>query len=198
MRCRCKKVSVIFLLCCTLMSGCGANGKQDQEHYLASGGISQGGNQLESDGLIGSTQSGSYDSASTEVPPRTKEVKIYTIDREATLDKTVSVAENEEITPQLIVKLVVSDIEDKSYVIKVNEVLTEVIDDGTYTVVDFDASAPPVLDVGEGTETAILDAIAFSILDNMPDCSGVIYRVDGQAYKSSYHSYDYNRVYAHP
>ena len=127
------------------------------------------------------------------IPPVTIEVPIYTINTE-TMDTKATIAsipDDAEITAELIVQLVVSDIGDKAYVIDVNQVTLE----EDLVVVDLSSKTPPITNVNATTEVAILDAIAFSILDNLPEIKGIIYRMDGEAYKSQNYSFGENEVY---
>ena len=191
MRYRWKKVSVIFFICCMLLNGCGAGDGDKRKPEVDSQNQSYDSEDSRQQTESKEADSDENSSSDSEIHSKTKNITFYTIDDGSTIDKTVSVLEDTEITPEFIVQLVVSDLIDQSYVIEVNKVTKE----DTYTVVDFSSSTPPVLDVGKDTENAILDAFAFSILGNIPDCTGVIYRVDGQAYVSNNNSFDYNQVY---
>ena len=62
-------------------------------------------------------------------------------------------------------------------------------------VVNFFKNSPPVSGVTKETETAILDAVAQSLLDNLADYHKVIYRVEGEAYTSDNLTFTENYVY---
>lgn len=214
MKSRFNKISVTLLLCVLLLSGCKSDSSQQQVEDLEqqdyrmesqeigqedktdakAGKENESGNQTESADENEGNGSESSDAVSSQVkPPATVEVPIYTINTETmgTKATVASVSEDTEITADLLVQLVISDLADKSYVIDVNEVTME----DSYVVVDFSSSTPPVVNVGDETEGTILDAIAFSLLDNLSDCKGIIFRTDGQAYESENFSFQKNEIY---
>ena len=219
MKRRFNKISVTLLLCVLLLSGCNSNSSKQQvgDSALQSYGTQteepkqdestkteiKNGNESgkqdksadENEGVgSGSTESDGAEAATSQViPPVTVEVPIYTINTETMETKATiaSVPEDTEITAKLIVQLVLSDIADKSYVIEVNKVSME----DSYAVVDFNSTTPPVVNVGAETEGTILDALAFSLLDNLEECKGIIFEVDGQAYVSENFSYGEDEVY---
>lgn len=218
MKRRINKISVTLLLCVLLLSGCNSNSKQQQvgdssqqlygtqtdapgEGESAKSEMENGttGNQENSADENENIESGSTETDRTEAsisqvkPPVTVEVPIYTINAETMETKATvaNVSEDTEISAELIVQLVISDIADKSYVIEVNQVSME----DSYAVVDFSSKTPPVVNVGDQTEGTILDALAFSLLDNLLECDGVIFRVDGKAYFSENYSFEKNEIY---
>ena len=214
MKDRFNKISVTLLLCVLLLSGCNSDSSQqqvedlEQQEYRTqiqdnrqegipdteAGEENESGNQAENADKNKVNESESSKAEVTQLePPVTVEVPIYTINTETmdTKATVASVSEDAEITAELLVQLVISDIADKSYVIEVNEVLME----DSYAVVDFSSSTPPVVNVGAETEGTILDAIAFSLLDNLSECKGIIFREDGQAYVSENFSFEKNEIY---
>lgn len=203
------KVSVILLLCVLLLNGCNAISSNGNSESSESAEINHKNsmNQVEenvmgqqeekqkadSDSEDGAANS-SADQQLTQVqPPVSIDVPIYTLNNETLETKATvaSVSEDTPITAELIVELVVSDIADKSYVINVNEVSTE----EDKAVVDFSSKTPPVVQASKEVEGTILDAIAFSIIDNVPECNGVIFRVDGKAYTSENMTLGFDQVY---
>ena len=124
----------------------------------------------------------------TEVPSDIKpkaniELPIYTLNSDSEIEAaTAMISEDTEITPDLIVDKVVESMADKSIVIGVEKITTE----KDAIIVSFYADHPPLTDVGAGIETAILDAIAQSLIDNLLDYNKVIYRVEGKAYTSGH------------
>ena len=192
MKYRWKKVSVIFLLSCLILNGCSlgrGKGNQDQSHNSQVKSEDDEVYAISPRGDKGNDSEEDSDDAQGGTTMRS--VKIYTVENDIAMEKNVGIPADIEVTPEYVVQMVIAELKDQSYVIKVNEVKEE----GQSIVVDFDASAPPVLDVGEATENAILDAIAMSILADIDTCTGVIYRVNGQPYVNSNHSFDYNYVY---
>lgn len=121
-----------------------------------------------------------------------KELMIYSISsNRKDISSVTALVTAEEITPQLIVDTVVDSMEDASFLVDVNEVITQ----EDIIIVDFNKNSPPVVNVSKDAETAILDAIAQSLLDNLGDYHKVIYRVEGEAYSSKYRSFAFDYVY---
>lgn len=104
---------------------------------------------------------------------------------------TVLIPEDKEITPELIVSKVVESMTDQSLSIGVESVTTE----KDAVVVSFYSDQPPLSDVGGGIESAILDAIAQSLIDNLDEYSKVIYRVEGESYISDHFDLEFDEVY---
>lgn len=122
-----------------------------------------------------------------------KEISIYSINSE-TIEKeavTALVSTNQEITPQLIVDLVVDAMADEAYMIGIDSVTTS--DDKV--IVSFLADQPPVKNVGSSAEGEILDAIAQSLLDNLMDYNKVIFRIMNEAYITGHFEFDLNYIY---
>lgn len=121
-----------------------------------------------------------------------KELSIYSIcSNHKDIESVTALVASEEITPELIVDKVVESMEDASFQVKVLSVKT----DADTVIVDFDSDAPPVSGVAKATETAILDAIAQSLLDNLEDYHKIVYHVEGKAYVSENRAYAENYVY---
>ena len=177
---RVRRISAGLILCMLLFGGCQKQSSKEKEDE-----IKQPSKQYEN---IEEQQVHEGDSDFLQLqPPETIEVPIYTIDADTNDIKAVvaNVSADTEVDLDVIVQLVVADIADKSYVIKVNETSM----DDKMAIIDFSSQAPPVKDCSEETELLILDAIAFSVLDNLPECNQVIYRVDQKAYNSKYQSF---------
>lgn len=198
MKSKINKVSVILLLSALLLNGCGLSSSSDQNLNETKNGetsvlLEETVEDSTEDENSKQEEEHSTDSTDQVEPPITKEVHVYTISSDATETRATiaSVPEDTTITAGLVAQLVISDIADKSYVITVKEVTVE--DD--HIIVDFDSATPPVKGVGEHAETAILDAFAFSMIDNLPECNGVIFRADGKAYVSDNYSYGIDEIY---
>lgn len=126
-------------------------------------------------------------SASAEpslVPRETKEIVIYTINSDTIKKEAVTalVYVESELTPELIMEQVIAAMEDDRFYIEIDSITTE----GKNIIVSFCAESTPVCNVGASVEGVILDAIGQSLLDNLPDYSGIIYRVEGEAYNSGH------------
>lgn len=126
-------------------------------------------------------------------PSKTTELPIYTVsdDYSELTAVTALVAAEEEITEKIVSEAVVDALADSAIYVKVNEVVKE----ENIVIVDFDASAPPVTQVGASIEGLILDAFGQSILDNITECSGVGFSVDGGAYASGHFEFEKGDVY---
>lgn len=203
MKHRIMKVSVILLLC-VLLNGCGSNSSipSDDDSNGSNAEVTQLDESVTEKAKENAEQEDneqasddSFEQESTQIePPVTIEVPFYTIssDDSQTKATVANVPEDTEITAELIVQLVLSDFADKSYVITVDEVSNE----NGNTIIDFSTDTPPIVNVGADVETTILDALAFSILDNLSDCSGVIFRAGGQAYQSENYNFEYDEIYS--
>jgi hypothetical protein len=140
--------------------------------------------------IEGATQGNKKD---TIEPSATKEVPIYTINETTQeVESVVALVEQDaELTPELIVELVKDSMSDRLIDIGVENVLTE----GDSVIVSFFHDQPPLTDVGSGSEKTILDAIAQSLVDNLPEYPKVIFRVEGNAYESGHFIFGINQVY---
>ena len=129
-------------------------------------------------------------------PVATKEISIYTLN-ETTLEVEVVealVPEESEITPDLIVDMVVDSLADRLVMVGIDEVTTK---DDT-VIVSFLSDVAPSANVGSGPEGTILDCLAQSLVDNLvnyPDYPKVIFRLEGQAYASGHFEFGINEVY---
>lgn len=129
----------------------------------------------------------------TIAPLENMEVTIYTLNEDS-LEKeaiTVLVTLESELTAELIVEQVVDAMEDGGFYIGINDIITE----GDTVIVDFRSDAAPVLNVGASVEGAILDIIGQSILDNLPNCKKIMYRIEGGAYQTGHLEFELDDVY---
>jgi len=125
-------------------------------------------------------------------PTQNVELMIYVVNSSADLDPVYAlVPADEEITPQLIVDTVVDSMADRSILIGVESVTTE----GNTVIVSFYSDKPPLKDVGASFESAILDAIAQSLIENLDDYNKVIFRVEGGPYISGHLEFEIDEVY---
>jgi len=148
-----------------------------------------------------SENSGSDNNASTDIdnpspaivqPTQNVELLIYIVDSSAQLETVPAlVPADKDITPQLIVDTVVDSMADRSILIGVENVTTQ----NDTVIVSFYSDQPPLKDVGASFETAILDAIAQSLVENLKDYNKVIYRVEGGPYISGHLEFGIDEVY---
>lgn len=134
---------------------------------------------------IAPTNTESVTEAPSNIKPKANiELPIYTLNPDkGEIDAvTAMISDSNEITPDLIVGKVAESMADKSIVIGIENITTE----GDAIIVSFHSDQPPLTDVGAGIETAILDAIAQSLIENLPDYNKVIYQVEGKAYTSGH------------
>lgn len=130
---------------------------------------------------------------SVPIAPPNKEISIYTMN-ESTFEvepATALISEDSEVTPELIVDLVVDSFADRSVTIGIDSIKTK--DDAV--IVSFLSDQPPLVNVGGSVETTILDAIAQSLVDNLDDYTKVIFQVEGEAYASGHYEFKINQVY---
>ena len=120
------------------------------------------------------------------------ELIIFTVNSNSNLEPvTALVPADEEITPELIVDRVVDAMADQSLLVGIESVKT----DGDAVIVSFYSDQPPLNNVGAGFETAILNALAQSLTDNLDDYHKVIYQVEGGPYSSGHIELDVDEVY---
>ncbi len=120
------------------------------------------------------------------------ELLIYVVNSSTYLDPvTALVSADAEITPELVVNTVVDSMADQSLSIGVESVSTQ---DDT-VIISFYADQPPLSNVGSGLESAILDALAQSITENLDEYRKIIYRVEGGSYKSGHIELGIDEIY---
>lgn len=130
----------------------------------------------------------------TSEPVGTKQITIYTIsDTSGEVEVYPAlISEDTDLTPELIVDMVTDALADSSIIVDIDKVTEK---DDT-VIVSFKSGNPPVEGVGSGTETAILDAYAQSLVDNFKDkYPKVIFQLDGKAYSSGHYLFKLDEVY---
>jgi len=170
---------IFMLLLCFAVTACGI--QDGLEGVAIQGGSSSTG------------RDSSTDDSKDEDEDDVKKVQIYTMDPDS-LEAEQTVVEIETpdgLTPQLIVDAVGALFEVQGQPVGIIGVEQE---ESTVTV-NFDSAQPPVSGVGSAEETAILDCISMSLLDNLDNCQQVVFRVDGDAYQSGHYGFDYNEAY---
>lgn len=129
----------------------------------------------------------------TIAPLENMEITIYMLNSD-TLEKeavSVLVTVGDELTPELIVEQVVDAMEDEGFFLGVNEIVI----DGESVRIDFKSDAAPVIDVGASVEGAIIDILAQSILDNLPQYKKVYISIEGGPYHSGHLEFELDEVY---
>ena len=126
-------------------------------------------------------------------PPEHIEVTIYTLNPDS-LEKeavTVLLTVEDELTPELIVEQVVDAMEDEGFYLGINDILIE----GDSVRLDFKSDAAPVIDVGASVEGSIIDVLAQSILDNLPQYKKIYISIEGGPYHSGHLEFELDDVY---
>lgn len=129
----------------------------------------------------------------TVAPIQTTELPIYTISGDLTelTAVTALVGADREINEEIVTQAVTDALADSAIYVRVNHVERN----GAVITVDFSATAPPVTQVGASIEGLILDAFGQSILDNIADCNGVAFSIDGEAYMSGHFEFEKDDIY---
>lgn len=187
------KKNIIYVMLCIcvafLVSGCGKEDKGQTTPTptpIVSGNVSSnsGGTQIP------------FPSATddpTIVPLENLEVTIYTLNSDS-LEKeavTVLVTVEDELTPELIVEQVVYAMEDEGFYLGINDILIN----GDSVRIDFKSDAVPVIDVGASIEGAIIDILAQSILDNLPQYKKIYISIENGPYHSGHLEFELDDVY---
>lgn len=120
-----------------------------------------------------------------------KEITIYSINDESLESEQTTVKIAGEITPEVIVNAVVEAFSEHSLEIGIDYVKQE----NSNVIVSFLNDKAPISQVGSGVEETILNSIADSLIDNLPECKGVIFRAEGKAYESGHFMFDKDELY---
>ena len=120
-----------------------------------------------------------------------KNVTIYSINDESLESEQTTVKLKGEITPVAIVDAVVAAFEEHSLEIGIDSVKQE----GSNVIVSFLYDKAPLSQVGSTVEETILNSIADSLIDNLPNCNGVIFRAEGEAYESGHFAFGKDELY---
>lgn len=118
------------------------------------------------------------------------ELSLYTIDYDTyECTPTVSVIQSEsEINAKLIINEVIANFKE-------NVIIEDIIENPDNIIVCFSDDAAPVKNVSEKMEYAMLDCIAYSLLDNLDYCNEVYFRSNGEIYESCYISMQNDEPY---
>ena len=129
----------------------------------------------------------------TIAPPENFEVTIYTLNSDS-LEKeavTVLVTGDEELTPEFIIEQVIDAMEGEGFYVGINNIITE----GESVRIDFKSDAAPVIEVGASVEGSIIDILAQSILDNLPQYKKIYISIEGGPYHSGHMEFELDEVY---
>lgn len=129
----------------------------------------------------------------TIAPLENLEITIYTLNPDSLEKEAVSVlvTVEDELTPELIVEQVVDAMEDEGFYLGINDIIIE----GDSIRIDFKSDEVPVIDVGASVEGSIIDILAQSILDNMPQYKKIYISIEGGPYHSGHLEYELDDVY---
>lgn len=97
----------------------------------------------------------------------------------------------DEITPDLLIESIIDTLSDQSVLLDVDSIS---LSDGV-CIVSFSDRMREISEDNTELEDAILDACATSIIDNVIDCSSIVFRIEGEAYETVGHSFDIDFVY---
>lgn len=120
-----------------------------------------------------------------------KEIIIYSINDDSLESEQMKVKVSDEITPEVIVSLVVEAFSEHSLDIGIDYVKQE----DSNVIVSFLYDKAPLSQVGTDVEETILNSIADSLIDNVPNCKGVIFRAEGDAYESGHYAFGKDELY---
>lgn len=131
------------------------------------------------------------DYTNTDIPEIKNEIIIYTLNP-STLEKVAVTVNTDtsEFSLSDLVKKITDALEDESFLVSVKSAYFE----KTVAIVDFSKNGAP----GNGAssyEITVLDCISQSIMENYDECTAVIFRIDGGAYKTSNLSLNADEAY---
>lgn len=150
---------LIFLtVCAVFISGCRNTGTNNENNF---------------------PDSTEYDDEETDTG--SLELSLYTIDYDTyECTPTVSViSEKSEINAKLIINEVIANFKE-------NVIVKDIVENPDNIIVYFSDNAAPVKNVSEKMEYAMLDCIAYSLLDNLDYCNEVYFRSNDEIYESKY------------
>lgn len=179
------------LFICTLLTGC-ASGEGSSKNTTDSG--NEPAAESESPEPIEKSQDA--DAADLDAENDTVELKIYTInyDTQEVEDAVTDIPADEEVSCYVVANAVVESIVDYGIDIELNDAVAE----NENAIVDFkgNENGSGISDnISKKVEETVLDCISYSILDNVPNVQGIIFRIDGQEYKTDNFSFTIDQVY---
>ena len=182
-----QRKNIIYVMLCLcvafLISGCGIS---DEENVT--------GTPAPTSAVLMQTSAPDNLSAEPTIAPlENLEVTIYTLNSDS-LEKeavTVLITVEDELTPELILEQVVDAMEDEGFYIGINNIVIN----GDSVTIDFNSDAVPVIDVGASVEGSVLDILAQSILDNLPQYKKIYLSIEGKPYKTGHLEFELDDVY---
>jgi len=145
------------------------------------------------DNITGTKAPSDTDNSPEIEPVVTKEVAIYTMNETTlTVESAVALVPfDTELTPEIIVDMVVDSFADRLVTVGIHSVTTN----EDMVIVSFLKDKAPLFNAGGGLESTILDAIAQSLVDNLPQYPKVVFRGEGEAYSSGHYVFEIDEVY---
>lgn len=107
----------------------------------------------------------------------------------------ITVKVNADSTKGLTAQIIVDAVMDLFEAQGANIGINQVEQNENTVIVDFNGEKAPVVNVGSAEETAILNCISMSLLDNLDDCQQVVFHVDGDCYESGHYAFELNEAY---
>lgn len=122
-----------------------------------------------------------------------EEIEIYSVGESSFQKEAVTalVTPGKKLTPEVVIGLVDATFEERGFYVVFEEVTTS--DD--IIIVSFEKDSVQLSMTDAKVENSILDAIAQSLLDNLEAYRGVVFRVNGEAYKSLNNSFGKDDIY---
>lgn len=172
-------IYVCFLTGCANNAEGGASGQDDGNKKLPENGT-------EAPSVIKSGKDGD----------ESRELKIYSInfDTNEVEDSVAYIPADKEISVRVVADAVIYGFDNYGIEIRINDAFVE----NDNAVVDFKkyGDGPGIFkELTKQVEETLLNCISYSILDNIPEVQGIIFRIDGQAYKTENFSFEENQVY---
>lgn len=160
-------ILILLTVCAVFISGCRNTGTDNDNNYPDS-----------------------TEDADEETGTGSHELSLYTIDYDTyECTPTVSVIqEKSEINAKLIINEVIANFKE-------NVVVKDIVENSDNIIVCFSDDAAPVKNVSEKMEYAMLDCIAYSLLDNLDYCNEVYFRSNDETYESRYIYMNQNEPY---
>ena len=126
-----------------------------------------------------------------EIPVPKTDIIIYSLDSDNFEKVAIPIKmDSGTITLFDLVKKIAGSLEDESFSVKVKDSHFE----KTTAIVDFSADGAPGIS-SPNYEVSLLDCIAQSIIENYENCTAVVFRINGNAYKTTNFSFGIDEAY---
>ena len=124
--------------------------------------------------------------------PEVTKIGYYSVDSSGKIKRATSlVVDPSSITPELILSYFVDSLEDESIMLEIDDVSVE----NNICHISFNDSIYDVASMGKNVETAVLDAAAQSILDNIENVTGVSFYIKNKKYSTANYDFTLNSIY---